>query len=163
MRPTDRKKTYVMPYYADFVAKRSVRLPYAYLIPIAGTEVPDKLRQHGIAVERLTEAATLETEAFRLKEIKGAERLYQGHRTNTVKGEYAVEKREFPKGTSSSGWPSPWAGWPPTSSSRRATTAFSSGIISTRISSASGAAGRKPTPFISFIPLRTWLQTESNN
>ena len=48
---------------------------------------------------RLTEAVILETEAFRLKEIKGAERLYQGHRTNAVKGEYAVEKREFPKGT----------------------------------------------------------------
>ncbi len=99
LRPTDRKKTYTMPYYADFVAKRTVRFPYAYLIPLAGTDVPDKLRQHGITVERLTSPVTLETEAFRLKEIKGAERLYQGHRTNTVKGEYAVEKREFPKGT----------------------------------------------------------------
>jgi Zinc carboxypeptidase len=99
MRPTDRKKTYTMPYYADFVAKRSVRLPYAYLIPLAGSEVADKLRQHGIAVDRLTEPATLETEAFRIKEIKGAERLYQGHRTNTVKGEYAIETKEFPKGT----------------------------------------------------------------
>ena len=99
MRPTDRKKAYVMPYYADFVAKRTVRLPYAYLIPLAATDVPDKLRQHGLAVERLTSPATLETEAFRLKEIKGAERLYQGHRTNSVKGEYAVEKREFPAGT----------------------------------------------------------------
>ena len=99
MRPTDRKKAYVMPYYADFVAKRTVRLPYAYLIPLAATDVPDKLRQHGLAVERLTAPATLETEAFRIKEIKGAERLYQGHRTNTVKGEYAVEKRDFPAGT----------------------------------------------------------------
>jgi len=99
MRPTNRSKTYVMPYYADFVAKRSVRLPYAYLIPVAGTEIPEKLRQHGIAVERLTAPAALETEAFRLKEVKGAERLYQGHRTNAVKGEYAVEKRDFPKGT----------------------------------------------------------------
>jgi hypothetical protein len=99
MKPTDRKKTYVMPYYADFVPKRSVRLPFAYLIPASATEALEKLRQHGIAVERLVEAATLECEAFRLKEIKGAERLYQGHRTNTVKGEAAVEKREFPKGT----------------------------------------------------------------
>jgi dipeptidyl-peptidase-4 len=99
MKPTDRKKTYVMPYYADFVPKRSVRLPFAYLIPVAGTEVLGKLRQHGIAVERLTEPVTLEAEAFRLKELKGAERPYQGHRTNTVKGDYAVEKREFPKGT----------------------------------------------------------------
>jgi len=99
MRPTDKTKTYVMPYYADFIPKRSVRLPFAYLVPLAGTEVLEKLRQHGLSVERLTEAATLEVEAFRLKEIKGAERLYQGHRTNTVTGEYAVEKREFPKGT----------------------------------------------------------------
>jgi hypothetical protein len=99
MKPTSRKRTYVMPYYADFVPNRSVRLPFAYLVPAAGPEVLEKLRQHGIAVERLTEAATLEAEAFRPKEIKGADRLYQGHRTNAVKGEYAVEKREFPKGT----------------------------------------------------------------
>jgi murein tripeptide amidase MpaA len=99
MRPTDRKKTYTMPYYADFVAQRSVRLPYAYLIPLASKEVAEKLRQHGLSVERLTEAMTLETEALRLKEIKGAERLYQGHRTNTVKGDYAIETREFPAGS----------------------------------------------------------------
>ena len=99
IKRTGRKKTYIMPYFADFVAKRTVRLPYAYLIPVFDTDVLEKLRQHGIAVERLTEAVILETEAFRLKEIKGAERLYQGHRTNAVKGEYAVEKREFPKGT----------------------------------------------------------------
>jgi hypothetical protein len=99
MRPTDRPKTYAMPYHADFVAKRAVRLPYAYLIPLASTEVPEKLREHGIAVERLTAPATLEAEAFRLKEIKGAERLYQGHRTNAVNGDYAVEKRDFPAGT----------------------------------------------------------------
>ncbi len=99
MRPTDRKKTYVVPYFADFVAKRSVRLPFAYLIPLTETGIPDKLREHGIAVERLTETVTLEAEAFQIKDIKGAERLYQGHRMNTVKGEYAVQKREFPAGT----------------------------------------------------------------
>jgi hypothetical protein len=99
MKRTDRKKTYVLPYYADFVPKRTVRRPYAYLIPILEPEVLDKLRDHGLAVARLTEPVTLEVEAFRVKELKGAERLYQGHRTNTVKGEAAVETREFPKGT----------------------------------------------------------------
>jgi hypothetical protein len=99
MRPTDRKKTYVMPYYAEFIPGRSVRIPYAYLITAGGPDVLRKLRQHGIAVERLTEAVTLETEAFRIKDIKGSERLYQGHRTNAVKGESAPEKREFPAGT----------------------------------------------------------------
>jgi len=99
LKRTDRKRTYVMPYFADFFPKRSVRLPCAYLIPVFDPAIPVKLRQHGLAVERLTEAVTLEAEAFRLKEIKGAERLFQGHRTNAVTGEYAVETRQFPKGT----------------------------------------------------------------
>ncbi len=99
MKPSDRKKTYVLPYFADFFAKRTVRLPYAYLIPLYDDDVPAKLRAHGLAVERLAEPATLEVEAFKPKEIKPAERLYQGHRMNNVKGEYAVETREFPKGT----------------------------------------------------------------
>lgn len=99
MRPTDRPKAYAMPYYADFFAKRTARLPFAYLIPLASTDVPEKLRQHGVAVERLTAPAGLEVEAFRIKEIKGAERPYQGHRTNTVTGQAASETREFPAGT----------------------------------------------------------------
>jgi hypothetical protein len=99
LRPTDRKKSYAMPYYADFFPKRAVRLPYAYLIPVADPSIARKLGDHGIVVERLAEAAGLEVEAFRIQEIKGAERIYQGHRTNTVKGAPAVEPREFPAGT----------------------------------------------------------------
>lgn len=99
MKRTDRKKTYVLPYFADFVPKRTVLLPYAYLIPVFDEAIAGKLRGHGLAVEKLTEPVTLEVEAFRLKEVKGADRLYQGHRTNQVKGEPAVERREFPKGT----------------------------------------------------------------
>ena len=99
LRPTDRSKTYTMPYYADFFAKRAVRLPFAYLIAAAGPDIPAKLRQHGVVVERLTEPAALEAEAFRIQEVKGAERLYQGHRTNAVKGQYALEKKDFPAGT----------------------------------------------------------------
>ncbi len=99
MKRTDRKKTYVLPYFADFAPKRSVRLPYAYLIPVFDEDIAAKLRAHGLAVERLAEPATLEVEAFRIKENKAGERLYQGHRMNQVKGEYAADKREFPKGT----------------------------------------------------------------
>jgi dipeptidyl-peptidase-4 len=99
VKRTDRKKTYVMPYFADFYAKRTVRLPYAYLLPVFDDGLLAKLRAHGLAVEKLSEPVTLEVESFRIKEIKGADRLYQGHRMNQVKGDYAVEKREFPRGT----------------------------------------------------------------
>jgi hypothetical protein len=99
MKPTDKKKSYVIPYFADYFFKRTVSFPAGYLIPAAAPEVVGKLLQHGLLVERLTRPATLEVETFKMKEIKGAERLYQGHRTNSVKGEYVKEQKEFPEGT----------------------------------------------------------------
>lgn len=99
MKRTDKKKTFVIPYFADFSFKRSVPLPAGYLIPAASTEVIQKLLQHGLLVEKLVQPATLNVESFKTKEIKGAERLYQGHRTNMIKGEYAKEQKEFPVGT----------------------------------------------------------------
>ncbi len=99
IKRTDRKKTYVMPYFADFFPKRTVRFPWAYVIPVLDQELVAKLRAHGLAVEKLIEPATLEVEQFQIKELKAADRPYQGHRTNQVKGDYAVVKREFPKGT----------------------------------------------------------------
>lgn len=99
VKKTDKKRSYIMPYFADFVPKRSVRFPYAYLLTISDPEITAKLLQHGLVVEKLLEPATLEIESFRIKEIKAAERLYQGHRLNSVKGEYILEKKKFPEGT----------------------------------------------------------------
>ncbi len=99
IQKSDREKTYILPYYSNYVPKRSIRFPHAYLLPVPDANVQDKLRQHGIVIERLNAPAILEVETFRLEEVKGQERLYQGHRLNTVNGEYSVEKREFPSGT----------------------------------------------------------------
>ena len=99
MRPTDKKKTYTIPYFADWKPKRTVQLPAGYLLPLPSAEVIQKLLLHGILVERLTEPIKLEVQTFKLKEIKGAAQIYQGHRTNTVKGEYAAEQKDFAAGT----------------------------------------------------------------
>jgi len=98
-RATDKMEVHTVPYFSDFFIKRSVPFPAAYLIPAPEPAAVDVLRRHGISVERLTEAATLDVETFKIKEIKGAERLYQGHRTNTIKGEYVKEKIILPAGT----------------------------------------------------------------
>ena len=99
LKRTDVKKTYTMPYYADFQPQRTVRRPAVYLIAPPDEEVLGILHRHGLVVERLVEPVSVEVEVFRLKEVKGAERLFQGHRTNQVKGDYALEKRDFPAGT----------------------------------------------------------------
>lgn len=99
VRRTDKKRTYTVPYFCDFVPKRFVSFPFAYLIPTSDPEIAEKLLQHGLSVEKLTKPIKLEVESFRIKEIKGASRLYQGHRMNSVKGEYIIEQKEFPEGT----------------------------------------------------------------
>jgi hypothetical protein len=99
MRRTDKKRNYSVPYFVDFVPKRSIRFPYGYLIPVSVPGVVEKLLQHGIMVEKVTEPVTLEVESFQLKEIKPATRLYQGHYMNSVKGEYSTVQKEFPEGT----------------------------------------------------------------
>lgn len=99
VRRTEETQTYSMPFYAEFFAKRKVRLPFGYLIPVPVPEVESKLRQHGITVEKLMQPATLTVESYKVTELKGQERPYQGHRLNSVTGEYGEEEMEFPAGT----------------------------------------------------------------
>jgi len=98
-RKTDAKRAYTMPFYADFFAKRSVRIPFGYLIAKPVPDITAKLEQHGIMVEELVRPVKLKVEAFQVTELKGQERPYQGHRLNSVKGEYFEEEFEFPAGT----------------------------------------------------------------
>jgi len=99
LKKLDKKKIYTIPHYADCVPKRSIPFPYGYLIPISAPKILEKLLQHGIVVEKLTEATTLEVELFKLKEMESDKKLYQGHHLNSVKGEYVLKKEEFPAGT----------------------------------------------------------------
>ena len=100
MNVTDRKRTYSnVPYYARYTPERTVPFPRGYLIPVQDPEVVEKLLQHGVAVERLTEPATLEVQSFTVTEVQPAGRSNQGHYTSSVTGEYATVQREFPAGT----------------------------------------------------------------
>jgi hypothetical protein len=98
IRKTEVERTYTIPYYCKYIPKTSIQFPYAYLLTVSDTDIITKLNQHGILVEKLTALVTLEVESFKITEIKGAERIYQGHRMNSVKGEYATETKDFPSG-----------------------------------------------------------------
>jgi len=96
---TDKKRTYKVPYCCKFVPKRSVPFPAGYFIAINDPGIAKKLLQHGITVEILRRPASVEVESYRLTELKADENVYQGHHTNTVKGEYITEEKTFPEGT----------------------------------------------------------------
>ncbi|MBD3413684.1 MAG: hypothetical protein GF421_04530 [Candidatus Aminicenantes bacterium] len=98
-RKTDKKRTYTMPFYADYDAKSSVRLPYGYLIPLPIPEVKENLLWHGITVEKIKKPVRLKVETFVIQELKSMQRPYQGHHLNSVEGEYVTKEMEFPEGT----------------------------------------------------------------
>ena len=93
------KVTYEIPYLADYYATRSVPLPRGYLVPIQAPDVEEKLLQHGLLVEKLTESATLNVVAFTPSEISQEERPFQGHFLRTARGTYDEIEMEFPAGT----------------------------------------------------------------
>ncbi|MFO7890889.1 MAG: M14 family metallopeptidase [bacterium] len=95
----DKERVYKLPYYCHYTPKRSVRFPHAYLLSLHEDNIINKLQQHGITVERLTESATLEVEEFLISEVDARERPYQGHYMNSLKGEYRMVEKHFDKGT----------------------------------------------------------------
>ena len=98
-RRTDIQKTVTIPYYIDYYPVKSVNFPFAYLISINDSGITGLLKTHGIRIEKLLEDYSLDVQSFSISELKGAERLNQGHYTNSVKGKYQIERMEFPAGT----------------------------------------------------------------
>jgi len=98
-RPTEKVRTVAVPYLADYYPKRNVPLPFAYLLTVKDPQVIDLLKTHGIKIEKLDKAATLDVQTFKIRELKPAQRLNQGHYTNTIKVETANEKKEFAEGS----------------------------------------------------------------
>jgi dipeptidyl-peptidase-4 len=98
-KKSDRQKTVTVPYYIDYYPVRSVKFPFAYLITTNDADMTSLVRMHGIKIEKLTEDSRIEVLRFEISELKGAARLNQGHYTNTVKGKFLKETKDFPVGT----------------------------------------------------------------
>lgn len=84
-----------------FAAKRSVPAARAYVFRREdGTRaIIEKLLQHGIAVEELTQPLTTEVESFVIDGVKKAGRPFQGHTAITLTGKYKKETMTFPAGS----------------------------------------------------------------
>ena len=96
---TDRQKDVTVPYYIDYYPTRNVRFPFAYIITTRDPAITDLLKIHGIKIEKLLSDSKIEVQRFEISELKGSERLNQGHYTNTITGKYISGSIDFPAGT----------------------------------------------------------------
>jgi hypothetical protein len=99
MQKSNRQKTVTVPYFIDFYGSKKVKLPFAYLLTVHDPEIISLLKTHGILLEELSENSKIDAERFEISELKGANRLNQGHYTNTVKGRFVRGSISFPAGT----------------------------------------------------------------
>jgi len=79
-----------------FVATRTRRAPYAYLIPAGDTAVVALLRLHGIVVQRVVADTVAPAESFRVDSVVRAATPFQGHRTTRVTGVWVVAGATLP-------------------------------------------------------------------
>jgi len=99
IKKTDQLKDYTVPFIANFKITKSVTLPKGYLFSSNLKEIAQKLKQHGILVEQLTEACSLQVQMFHINNIESDQRIYQGHKQTTIKGSYQKVEIEFSENT----------------------------------------------------------------
>jgi murein tripeptide amidase MpaA len=98
-RRTEKQKDVTVPYYIDYFPSKSVIFPFGYLITTSDPAITDLLKIHGIKIEKLSSDAKIAVQRFEISNLKGAEKLNQGHYTNTIDGKYLSGLVNFPAGT----------------------------------------------------------------
>jgi hypothetical protein len=98
-KKTDRKKTVLVPYIAQYEATKSVKFPFAYLVAISDPLVINLMQRHGIQINSLNKPQTFDVLSFKTTGLQADKRLNQGHYTQTISGNWETQRKEFKTGT----------------------------------------------------------------
>jgi hypothetical protein len=98
LRRMDVRKPELMWLQTDFESTESERVPSAYYVPPTLTAVLERLRDHGVQLERIERQTTLRLEEFRIESTQVAAQTFEGHRQLTVTGAYQPVERTITPG-----------------------------------------------------------------
>ena len=85
-----------VPLYDQFRATAAVAPPLYYIVPVQWHSVIEVLKAHGLKMQRLIAAASLEVESYRFTEIKFAPAPFEGRVMPKYKATLVRERRTFP-------------------------------------------------------------------
>jgi hypothetical protein len=83
---------------ATFEATETERVPAAYFVPAEEKTAIERLRAHGIGLERTAQAQTLPLEEFQIASTEVTPQPFENHQERTVTGKYAYVDRAVPAG-----------------------------------------------------------------
>jgi dipeptidyl aminopeptidase/acylaminoacyl peptidase len=96
---SDKPKDHVVELVDRCEPTLEVMRPFAYTIPSDQSRIADKLRQHGIAIERLVEPVSCEVELIRAEKIDTTAAPFNRHRLRTATVAMRRERRDLPTGS----------------------------------------------------------------
>jgi hypothetical protein len=99
LRRLDVRKPEQMWLETTFESTESERVPSAYYIPAALASAVERLRAHGIRIERLDQPVTVPLEQFRISTNQVAPQAFEKHQERTVTGQYEITERTIPAGS----------------------------------------------------------------
>jgi hypothetical protein len=99
LRRLDLRKPELMWLETTFESTESERVPSAYYIPGTFTAAVERLRAHGIRLERLDQPAKLSLEEFQIESNQVAAQPFETHQERTLTGKYEPIERTMPAGT----------------------------------------------------------------
>jgi hypothetical protein len=84
---------------ATFESTDAERVPSAYYVPGNLNAAVERLRAHGIRMERLAQPATVQVEEFQIQSSEVAAQAFENHRERTTTGSYAPAEKTMPAGS----------------------------------------------------------------
>lgn len=82
-----------------FESTEAERVPAAYYVAAEEKVALERLRAHGVVLERVERAITLSLEEFRIASTETTPQSFENHQERTVAGQYAPVDREVPVGS----------------------------------------------------------------
>lgn len=96
---TSQPRDYEVELWTHFRATLEVERPFAYALPAKASAAIDKLREHGISLERLSEEVQLDVETDGIQSARFANDPFQGHKTTRLETVRASGNRKLPAGS----------------------------------------------------------------
>jgi YD repeat-containing protein len=84
IEPTDEPRDYQVELINDFEPTLSVERPWAYLFSAELSAIAEHLQRHGVEVQEVREDMEVDVQAYRIDEMRYADRAFQGHRVLDV-------------------------------------------------------------------------------
>jgi hypothetical protein len=90
---TQDPQDYTVEFLAHFQPTLTVQRPHAYVLPAGAHALAERLRRHGIPLQRLPEDVELDIEYYQIVSLERSDRMYQEHRATRATVELRKERR----------------------------------------------------------------------